>query len=198
MTRLATSHTLATFALVVRRDGTAHYRHKGTTLLNMNCQTLNRRIAALSALLLASCGVAPSATHGVQSPTSARVVDPKPLAFAEASLAEQEVRAPEHAPVVKPSRDRDAVFDRLRELAAQQIYQIYMRELNAAPGLRGKVIVVFAIAANGKVVEARTAISELHRPSLEEQILLTLRSIDFGPEDVSTLIVTYPMDFAPR
>jgi TonB family protein len=81
---------------------------------------------------------------------------------------------------------------------AAQIYQIYMRELGATPGLRGKIVVEFTIAPNGKVVRAQTISSELHRPAFEVQILSTIRGIDFGVEDVKPLVATYPIDFAPR
>jgi len=77
------------------------------------------------------------------------------------------------------------------------IYKVYAKALREDPTVKGKVIIEFTIAPSGRVIQARIMSTDIHLSSLEEQLLLTIRGIDFGARDVDALVTTYPIDFSP-
>jgi TonB family protein len=83
------------------------------------------------------------------------------------------------------------------ERAKGSLYAIYNRALRDDPTLRGKVVIEFTIAPSGAVTNCRFVSSELQAPELEQKLLARFRMLAFGPEDVDTLITTYPIDFLP-
>jgi TonB family protein len=85
------------------------------------------------------------------------------------------------------------VFDRNKG----SIYTIYNRALRDDPSLQGKVVLKLTIAPSGKVLDVTVVSSELRNPELERKLLARIKQFDFGPKDVDTLIVTYPVDFLP-
>jgi TonB family protein len=53
------------------------------------------------------------------------------------------------------------------------------------------------IAPSGEVLDCRVASSELHASELERKLLARVRQFDFGPKEVETMVVTWPVDFLP-
>ncbi len=96
----------------------------------------------------------------------------------------------------KPSRSREEValmFDKNKG----RLYSLYQRALRDNADLHGKVVVEFTIAPTGEVTAARIVSSELHDPDLEQKIVAIVRTMQFGKEDVNTLVTTEPIDFFP-
>jgi outer membrane biosynthesis protein TonB len=83
------------------------------------------------------------------------------------------------------------------ERAKGSLYAIYNRALREDPTLQGKVVIELAIAPSGAVNNVRFVSSELKSPDLEQKLLARFRLLEFKPEDVDTLITTYPIDFLP-
>jgi periplasmic protein TonB len=53
------------------------------------------------------------------------------------------------------------------------------------------------IDPGGQVVECRIVASEMHADALERKLLARVRQFDFGAKDVSTMVVSWPVDFLP-
>lgn len=85
------------------------------------------------------------------------------------------------------------VFDRNKGA----IYTIYNRALRDDPSLQGKVVLKLTIAPSGQVLDCQIISSELKAAELERKLLARIRQFDFGPKDVDTMVVTYPIDFLP-
>lgn len=83
------------------------------------------------------------------------------------------------------------------ERAKGSLYAIYNRALRDDPTLQGKVVIELTIAPSGAVNGVRFVSSELKSPELEQKLLARFRLLEFKPEDVDTLITTYPIDFLP-
>ncbi|HEY5604187.1 MAG TPA: AgmX/PglI C-terminal domain-containing protein [Gammaproteobacteria bacterium] len=77
------------------------------------------------------------------------------------------------------------------------IYALYNRELRTNPALQGKIVVEITIDPAGAVTNVKVVSSDLNSPELEKKLLARIRLFNFGPKDVQTLIVTYPIDFLP-
>ncbi|WP_455206245.1 TonB family protein [Kaarinaea lacus] len=77
------------------------------------------------------------------------------------------------------------------------IYSIYNRELRKDPTLEGKIVIEITIDSAGSVTNVKIVSSELNSPELEKKLLARIKLFNFGPKDVETLIVTYPIDFLP-
>ncbi|MBI3367589.1 MAG: TonB family protein [Burkholderiales bacterium] len=89
--------------------------------------------------------------------------------------------------------DIKLVFDRNKGA----IYALYNRALRDEPGLQGKVVLELKIAPSGEVADIRLVASELHAAELERKLLARVRQFDFGPKDVETMVVSWPVDFLP-
>lgn len=85
------------------------------------------------------------------------------------------------------------VFDRNKSA----IYALYNRALRTDPTLQGKVVLRITIDPSGKVTKCEIASSELRNAELERKIVARVMLFDFGPKDVETVVVTYPIDFLP-
>jgi len=83
------------------------------------------------------------------------------------------------------------------ERAKGSLYAIYNRALREDPTLNGKVVFEFTIAPSGAVTEVKLVSSELKSPDLEQKLVARFRLLEFKPEDVDTLITTWPIDFLP-
>jgi TonB family protein len=77
------------------------------------------------------------------------------------------------------------------------IYSLYNRELRKDPTLEGKIVFEITIDPTGAVIDVKVVSSELNSPELEKKLLARIKLFNFGPKDVETLIVTYPIDFLP-
>ncbi|MEH6649863.1 MAG: AgmX/PglI C-terminal domain-containing protein [Motiliproteus sp.] len=79
------------------------------------------------------------------------------------------------------------------------IYKLYNRELIAAPGLQGKVVVSVTITPSGRVSRSLIIDSELASSSLESGLLRLIAAIDFGAIAKSPTVTTrVPIDFFPQ
>jgi periplasmic protein TonB len=89
--------------------------------------------------------------------------------------------------------DIKLVFDRNKGA----IHALYNRALRDDPSLQGKVVLELKIDPGGQVVECRIVASEMHADALERKLLARVRQFDFGAKDVSTMVVSWPVDFLP-
>lgn len=77
------------------------------------------------------------------------------------------------------------------------LYAIYNRALREDPTLQGKVVIKLTITPGGPVSAVSLESSELKSPELEQKLLARFRLLEFQPEEVDTLVTTYPIDFLP-
>jgi outer membrane biosynthesis protein TonB len=77
------------------------------------------------------------------------------------------------------------------------IYAIYNRSLREDPSLAGKVVIQLKIAPSGEVLDCQIVSSEVHAPEFEHKLLARIKQFDFGAKDVSTMVLSYPLDFLP-
>ena len=77
------------------------------------------------------------------------------------------------------------------------IFSIYNRALRKDPTLQGKVVLELTIAANGQVTKVRIVSSELKNKALEQKLIARIKLFRFAPKQVSSVTVTYPIDFLP-
>lgn len=85
------------------------------------------------------------------------------------------------------------VFDRNKSA----LYAIYQRELRKDPTLKGKIVLKITIAPSGNVTAAVVESSDLNNPELEQKIAIRVKLFNFGPKDVPTITISYPIDFLP-
>ncbi len=79
-----------------------------------------------------------------------------------------------------------------------EIYMLYNRELTKDPTLKGKVVVSLTIAPSGQVTDCRIVFSELNAASLERELILLIRNIDFGAKPGVPVVSTrVPIEFFP-
>lgn len=90
------------------------------------------------------------------------------------------------------------VVRRVISAQSNRIRSVYERRLRNDAELAGRLVVRFAIAANGTVQTATVASSTLGAPGLEQEILAVLRTLTFPATDSGGLVVvSYPFVFAP-
>ncbi len=85
------------------------------------------------------------------------------------------------------------VFDKNKSA----IYALYNRALRSDPTLQGKVVLRITIEPSGRVKACEIVSSELRDAELERKVVARVMLFDFGPKDVETVVVTYPIDFLP-
>ena len=85
------------------------------------------------------------------------------------------------------------IFDQSKASASA----LYNRALRKNPFLSGKVKFRVTIAPNGSVSKANIVSSELNDPALERKLLLKVKSLQFGAQNVSALTLNYTYDFVP-
>ncbi|MBW4933360.1 AgmX/PglI C-terminal domain-containing protein [Marinobacter sp. F4206] len=132
---------------------------------------------------------APDATVAVQGHRVKKVeVAPEP--------AVQEVTKTVPA---KPTTGERAMSNIRKVFDAQKtaLYSLYRRELRQDPTLEGKVLLELVIEPDGSVSACQVVSSELENPSLEQRIAMRVRLFNFGPDNVETRKVRFPIDFLP-
>lgn len=86
-------------------------------------------------------------------------------------------------------------FDRSRH----KIYQVYSNRLKTKPGLKGRVVFRFTVAANGTVVQTGIVDSTLNDREVESGINAVIAALDFGPvRSPEKVTMSYPIDFLPN
>ena len=85
------------------------------------------------------------------------------------------------------------VFDRNKSA----LYAIYQRALRQDPTLQGKIVLKITIDPSGKVLKSAVISSDLGNKELELKIAARVRLFNFGPKDVDTITISYPIDFLP-
>ena len=101
-----------------------------------------------------------------------------------------------HGSYVAGQRDMESIR-RVLEQKKSTIYAIYNEALASYPELQGKFIFQFIITPEGSVKNLKLVSSELSLPTLERNILSRIRTVNFGPEDVSSTSVEYKFVFFP-
>jgi len=74
---------------------------------------------------------------------------------------------------------------------------IYNKALRKNPTLRGEILFELTVTPAGKVIKCLILSSELNDPELERKLVIKMRSINFGAEDVPETIIKYPFEFFP-
>jgi len=74
---------------------------------------------------------------------------------------------------------------------------IYNKALRKNPTLRGEVLFELIVAPSGKVIKCRILSSELNDPALERRLVIKMKSINFGAENVPQIVIKYPFEFFP-
>lgn len=77
------------------------------------------------------------------------------------------------------------------------IFALYNRALRKDPSLQGKVVLELTILPSGKVIKCRIISSELKAKRFERRLALKVKTFRFKKKNVSTVTVTYPIDFLP-
>ena len=101
-----------------------------------------------------------------------------------------------HGSSVAGGRDMESIR-RVFEQHKGAIYAIYNRALRSDPRISGKYVFHIVIEPNGKISKITLITSELGDGELEQKLLVRIRGIDFGPEDVIATPVNYKFDFLP-
>mgnify|MGYP000639826379 CR=1 FL=1 len=84
------------------------------------------------------------------------------------------------------------------EASKARLYALYNRALRKDPLLKGKVVFNIEIQPSGTISQVVIESSELENAKLERQLLVILRSIDFGAEDVLLMTTVWAIEFLPR
>ncbi len=84
------------------------------------------------------------------------------------------------------------------EASKARLYALYNRALRKDPLLKGKVVFNIEIQPSGAISEVFIESSELDNAKLERQLLIILRSIGFGAEDVELMTTVWAIEFLPR
>ncbi|MGB1262033.1 MAG: AgmX/PglI C-terminal domain-containing protein [Cognaticolwellia sp.] len=87
---------------------------------------------------------------------------------------------------------------RTLESSKARLYALYNRALRKDPLLKGKVVFNIEIQASGEISKVVIDSSELNNAKLERQLLIILRSINFGAEDVDAMSTVWAIEFLPR
>lgn len=77
------------------------------------------------------------------------------------------------------------------------IFAIYNRALRNDPSLRGQVVIELVIEPGGAVTDIRVVSSELADDELLGRLVGRIRMFDFGPREVGTTRISYPVHFLP-
>ena len=79
------------------------------------------------------------------------------------------------------------------------MYTLYNRELRKDTRLQGKLVMSITIATTGKVTRCVILSSELDAASLEQQLVVLIKRIDFGSKPGAPAVTTkIPIEFFPR
>ncbi len=114
--------------------------------------------------------------------------------------------AGESLPLTRSAPDRQSGMVRSEEEIQEildrnksAMYRIYNRELRQNPTLQGKLVMEITIAPSGRVIRCTIIDSELKAASLEKQLILLIKGIDFGNKPGVPVVTTkVPIEFFPR
>jgi hypothetical protein len=101
-----------------------------------------------------------------------------------------------HGSSVAGGRDMESIR-RVFEQHKGAIYAIYNRALRSDPEIRGKYVFHIVIEPDGSISLIELVSSELGNSRLENKLLVRIRGINFGPDDVVATPVNYKFDFLP-
>lgn len=152
-----------------------------------------------------------ASTANTQSETLVAAASTKTVASDELStretqqvrLSEEEILAStdtaeaEQLAAQKSGQRSEMVLRRTLESNKSRLYSRYNRALRKDPFLKGKVLFEIEILPSGKVNNVTIKSSELNNASLERQLLVILRGIQFGSENVGTVTTIWSIDFLP-
>lgn len=96
-----------------------------------------------------------------------------------------------------PQGRSEAAIRRTLEANKSSLYTLYSRALRTNPLLKGKVVFELVINADGSLAEVTIVRSELNDPKLERQLMLRLRSVNFGAEPVALTRSQWTVEFLP-
>lgn len=86
------------------------------------------------------------------------------------------------------------VFDRYKAA----LYRLYNRELRNDPTLRGQMVLRLTIEPDGSVSFCELQSSDMGAPTLEQQVVDRVLTMDFGAKDgIPAITILYPIDFLP-
>ncbi|MBZ9610071.1 AgmX/PglI C-terminal domain-containing protein [Rheinheimera maricola] len=91
----------------------------------------------------------------------------------------------------------EATIRRVLEANKSSLYTLYSRALRANPLLKGKVVFDLVINPDGSLAEVSIVSSELLDSKLERQLILRLRSINFGAETAALTRSQWTVEFLP-
>lgn len=91
----------------------------------------------------------------------------------------------------------EAQIRQVLEANKSSLYTLYSRALRSNPLLKGKVIFELVIRADGSLAEVTIVRSELNDSKLERQLLLRLRSVNFGAAAVTLTRSQWTVEFLP-
>lgn len=91
----------------------------------------------------------------------------------------------------------EATIRRVLEANKSSLYTLYSRALRANPLLKGKVVFELVINPDGSLADVTIVRSELLDSKLERQLMLRLRSINFGVEAVALTRSQWTVEFLP-
>lgn len=139
-------------------------------------------------------------SRGVQHDTGK--ISQRNTRLAQRQLSQVEVSEPVAAQVAKeglpgPRMRTEADVSMVLARSKASFDILYNRQLRREPGIRGRVLFEIRIAPSGRVIACRILETELGSPALERRLVLKIKSLDFGAQDVDTTIINYPLEFSP-
>lgn len=78
-----------------------------------------------------------------------------------------------------------------------QLQSLYNRARRKNPTLKGKLVLAITVLPSGSVQSVRVVSSELNQGALEARVKARVKAFKFGAKDVTTVTVTYPIEFLP-
>ena len=91
----------------------------------------------------------------------------------------------------------EADIRRVLEANKSSLYTLYSRALRANPLLKGKVVFELVIRPDGSLAEVTIVQSELKDAKLERQLMLRLRSVNFGAAEAALTRSQWTVEFLP-
>ena len=85
------------------------------------------------------------------------------------------------------------VFDRYKA----SFYRLYNRELRNNPALKGQMVLRLTIEPDGSVSMCALQSTDMNAPDLAAQVVIRVRTINFGAKEVPAVTIMYPIDFLP-
>lgn len=113
---------------------------------------------------------------------------------------EEEVAATGAVRLVKPDISGVRSIEEIRRVFDANkgaIFAIYNRALRKDPTLLGKVVLELVIEPDGTVSACEVLTSELASEELITRVIRRVQLFDFGPKDVTTTRISYPVHFLP-